>query len=87
MKKILFSDLEVTGGVDEQIGGLQVSVKDVGRVNVLQPTQDLVQKVADMIVAELLGLQQLVQVCLHQVLHNVAAGSQGINRLYSSSQG
>lgn len=62
-------------------------MEDVGRVNVLQPTQDLVQKIADVVVAELLGLQQLVQVCFHQVLDDVAAGSQGINRLYSSSQG
>lgn len=62
-------------------------MEDIGRVNVLQPTQDLVQKVADVIIAELLGLQQLVQVCLHQVLDDVAAGRQGINRLYSGSRG
>ncbi len=67
-----FSDLEVTGGVDEKVRGLQVSVQHIGRVNVLQPSQDLVQKVADMVVAELLCLQQFVKVGLHQVLYDVA---------------
>ena len=63
---------EVTGGVDEQVGGLEVTVQHVGGVDVLEPSQDLVQEVADVVVAQVLGLQQLVQVRLHQVLHNVA---------------
>lgn len=48
-------------------------------MDVLQATQDLVQEVADVIVAEVLRLQQLVQIGLHQVLHNVAGdcSSQG----------
>ena len=68
------ADLEVTGGVDEQVGGLQVAVQHVGRVDVLQAAQDLVEEVADVVVAQLLGLQQLVQVRLHQSLHDVAGG-------------
>jgi hypothetical protein len=32
---------------------------------------DLVEKVADMIVAEPLGLEQLVEVCLHEALDYV----------------
>lgn len=67
-------DLEVTGGVDEQVGGLQVAVQHVGRVDVLQASQDLVEEVADVVVAQLLGLQQLVEVRLHQSLHDVAGG-------------
>ncbi len=66
------SDLEVTGGVDEKVRGLQVSVQHIGRVNVLQPSQDLVQKVADVVIAEMLCLQQFVKVGLHQVLYDVA---------------
>lgn len=51
-------------------------MQHVGRVDVLQASQDLVQEVAGMVVAQHLGLQELVQVCLHQVLHYVA-GKQG----------
>lgn len=67
-------DLEVTGGVDEQVRGFQVPVQHISRVDVLQASQDLVEKVADVVVAQLLGLQQLVQVRLHQSLHDVAGG-------------
>ena len=66
--------LQVTGGVDEQVGGLQVTVQHVGRVDVLQSTQDLVEEVANVVVAQLLRLQQLVKVRLHQGLHDVAEG-------------
>lgn len=47
-------------------------MQDIGRVNVFQPSQDLVQKVADMVVAELLCLQQFVKIGLHQVLYDIA---------------
>lgn len=49
-------------------------MQHVGGVNVLQASQDLVEKVADVVVAQLLGLQQLVKVRLHQSLHDVAGG-------------
>lgn len=48
-------------------------MENVRRVDVLQTAQDLVQKVTDVVVAQVLRLQQLVQVCLHQVLYDVAA--------------
>ena len=35
------ADLEVAGGVQEQVARLQVAVQDIGRVHVLQPAQDL----------------------------------------------
>lgn len=73
-------DLEVTGGVDEQVGGFEVTVQHVGRVDVLEASQDLVQEVADVVVAQPLALQQLVQVRLHQGLHDVAAGTQESRR-------
>lgn len=43
-------------------------------MDVLQASQDLVEEVADVVVAQLLGLQQLVKVRLHQSLHDVAGG-------------
>ena len=64
--------LEVAGGVDEQVGGLEVTVQHVGRVDVLEASQDLVEEIADVVVAQPLSLQQLVQVRLHQSLNDVA---------------
>lgn len=71
------ADLEVTRSVDEQIGGLEVTVQHVGGVNVLEASQDLVEEIADVVIAQPLALQQLVQVCLHQSLHNVAERTRG----------
>ena len=43
----------------------------VRAVDVLEATKDLVGEVAHMVIAEVLCLQELVKVCLHQCLHNV----------------
>ena len=74
------TNLEITGGVQQQVAGLEISVQHICRVNVLQTPQYLVEKVADVIIAKTLGLQQFVQVGLHQtlddvnILHRVLAG-------------
>ena len=52
------SHLEVTRGVEQQVAGLQVPVQHVGRVDVLETTQDLIQEVADVVVAQLLKSRQ-----------------------------
>ena len=41
-------------------------------MDVLEASQDLVEEVANMIVAQVLSFEQLVQVSLHQCLYNVA---------------
>ncbi len=46
-------------------------MQNVGGVNVLQAAQDLVQEVADVVVTQLLVLQKLVEVRLHQALDYV----------------
>jgi len=69
---ISISHLQVTGGVEEQVARLQVAVQHVGRVDVLETAQDLVQKVAHVVVGQLLRLQQFVQVRVHQTLDYVA---------------
>lgn len=56
-------------------------------MDVLQAAQDLVQEVADVIVAEVLRLQQLVQVGLHQVLHDVAGDRSSQGCVACSSDG
>lgn len=64
--------LEVTGGVNEQVGGFEVTVQHISWMDVLEAPQNLVEKIADMVIAQSLAFQQLVQVRLHQSLHNVA---------------
>ena len=51
-------------------------MENVCRVDVLESTEDLVQKVTDVVVAQLLILQQLVKVGLHQTLHDVSVNKQ-----------
>lgn len=46
-------------------------MENVCTMDVLKPAEDLVGEVADMVVAEVLRLEELVQVRLHQRLHNV----------------
>ena len=64
--------LQITGGVQEDVAGLEVPVQDISRVDVLEPTQDLVHKIPNMVSAEPLCLEQLVQISLHQSLHHVS---------------
>ena len=52
--------LEIARGVQQNVAGLEVAVQHVGRVDVLEATQYLVYKVADVVSAQALGLQQLV---------------------------
>ena len=51
------SDLQVAGGVEQKVAGLEVAMQYVGRVYVLESAQDLVEEVADVVVAQLLCLQ------------------------------
>ena len=46
-------------------------MQNVCRVNVLESTQYLVQKIANVLVADRLRLEELVQVGFHETLHNV----------------
>jgi hypothetical protein len=46
-------------------------MQNVSRVDVLEAAQDLIQEVADVLVAYGLRLEQFVQIGLHQTLHNV----------------
>ena len=47
-------------------------MQHVGRVDVLESAQDLIEEVARVVVAQLLSLEQLVHVRLHQTLDDVA---------------
>jgi hypothetical protein len=65
------ADLEITIAVQQDVARLEIAVNHVGRVNVLQASKDLVRKVADVIIRDLLRFQELEEVRLHQLLHNV----------------
>ena len=40
-------------------------MKNVSRVDILESSQDLIEEVTSVVIAEMLGLQQLVEVRLH----------------------
>ena len=65
------TDLEVAGGVEQEVAGLEVAVEDVCRVDVLEAPEDLVEEVADVVIAQPLGLEQLVEIRLHETLDDV----------------
>ena len=65
------ADLQLAVGVQQNVARLQVAVEDIRRVDVLEAAQYLVEEVADVVVAELLSVEQLRQVGLHQRLDDV----------------
>lgn len=48
-------------------------------MDVLQASEDLVEEVAHMVIAQVLCLEQLVQVCLHQSLDDVPGEAKDSN--------
>ena len=46
------ADLEIASGVEEKIRRLQIAMQNVGRVDVLETPQDLVQEVTNVIIAQ-----------------------------------
>ena len=48
------ANLEIAGGVEEQIRRLQIAMQNVGGVNVLEAAKNLVQEVTDVVVAQAL---------------------------------
>lgn len=57
--------------VDKQVGRLEIAVQHVGRVDVLEAPEELVHEQPGMVLRQKAPLQQLTQVCLHVLLHNV----------------
>jgi hypothetical protein len=57
--------------VQQQVGGLQVTVKQVGRVHVLEALEDLVHDVLLVNVFEDIGSNDGVQVGVHEVKYQV----------------
>ena len=69
------ADLEDAVGVDEEVAGLDITVHDFGRVEVLDPAQQLVEEHLDVVGREVLRRDDdLVQVRLHQLRDHVDLG-------------
>ena len=66
------TDFEVAIRIEQQIGGFEVTMQHVGRVNVLHATQSLVDEVLDVVVSErVLGINNLVQIRVHEIHDHV----------------
>ena len=57
--------------VDKQVGRLEVTVQHIGRVDVLKASEKLVHEEPGVALWQKAPLQQLTQVSLHVLLHNV----------------
>lgn len=57
--------------VDKQVSRLEVSVQHISRVDVLKAPEELVHEESGVALRQKTPLQQLTQVCLHVLLHNV----------------
>ena len=56
-------------------------------MNVLESSQDLIEKIADMIITEVLCLQQFVQICLHECLDDIAGPCVKVTTLLCACNG
>ena len=67
------ADLELAVGIDEQVTGLQISVQDVGRVDILETAQDLVDEGLEVGVGEgLAGSDNGSQIAFHELCQMVS---------------
>ena len=62
------TDLQVAVGVQEDVGGLEVPMEDIGRVYVFESSENLIEKVANVVRGKFLRSEQFVEICLHQAL-------------------
>ena len=71
------ADAQVTGGIDEEVAGLEVPMDDIGRVDVLETPQHLVHKVANVVPRQRLSPKHIPSKQLHYTqpfmhLHNTS---------------
>lgn len=62
---------EVAVGIEEQVGWLEITVEDVGRVHTLEGAECLVDEVLAVVVAQILGPDHSMHIRLHQLLNQV----------------
>ena len=71
----LITYFQIACGVEQQVARFQVPVQHISRMDVLEPSKDLVEEVADVVITEMLGLKELVEVCFHKGLYYIAIGT------------
>ena len=70
--KAKVTDLEHAVGVDQEISRLDIAVDDLGRMQVLDAPQNLVEEYFDVVLRQVLrGYDDLVQVGLHELRDHV----------------
>lgn len=70
--KTKITDLELTAFIKEDIAGLQISVNNIGRVQVVAAAQKLMHKVLHVLVGEFLsGVDNSMHISLHKLSDNV----------------
>ena len=47
-------------------------MKNICRVDVLETSEDLIEKITNVIIAQPLRFEEFVEVCFHQALHNIS---------------
>lgn len=71
-RKAKVTDLQLAVCVEQDIAGFEVTVKDVGRVDVLETAKRLIHKALEMSIRERLsGTNNSVKVCLHELFVEV----------------
>lgn len=75
------TDLEIAIGVEEQVGRLEISMENVGRVHGLQGTKGLVDEVLAMVVGQVLCANNAVHIGLHKLLCEVRYLNSGYSRV------
>ena len=59
MRATKVPNLQIASSVEQEVGGFEVSVKHVSTVYILEPSQYLIEEIADMVVAQCLSLRYL----------------------------
>ena len=65
------TDFEIAVGIEQQVGGFQVTVEDVGRMHCLEGAEGLVNEVLAVVVGEVLRANDTVHICFHELLDEI----------------
>ena len=65
------TDFEIAVGIEQQVGGFQVTVEDVGRMHCLESAEGLVNEVLAVVVGEVLSANDAVHICFHELLDEI----------------
>jgi hypothetical protein len=72
-RKTKITNLELAVGIDEQVTGLEITMKDVGAVNVLETTEDLIDERLKVSVSKrLTRTNDGREIAFHQLYHQSA---------------